>query len=201
MNQFKNTIGICRLKHWMTKVKNVVVLFIILTPPLVSCGPAARAFWGEPQGPKYAVNLDGFWSNWWPENFEDYGITRNSGTDDYYWIIYPHNEIPSNYFLKVQINNYLQTIIAQSSEERYTFNGYVEYYVSETYPTVKSFFKEAYKRNTLNVFPRPQWVENTVKRKAKARITIEKFKKTPLILNCWFDDVGLAIDLTMINWK
>lgn len=199
MNQFKNTIVISRLKNWMTKVKNVVALFIILTPSLVSCGPAAKAFWGEPQGPKFAVNLDGFWSNWWAEYnyFDYYGIVRSNGdmhTDgvsDY--IIYRRGELPSNYFLRIHINNY--------SQDLSTFDGYVEYYVSETYPTVESFFKEAYKRNTLTVFPRPQWVENTVKRKAKARIVIaERYKNAPRVLNCWFDNVGLGIDLLMIKW-
>lgn len=200
MSHFKNTIGTSRLKRWMTKVKNVVALFIILTPPLVSCGPSARAFfWDEPQGPKFAVNLDGFWSNWWAEYnyFDYYGIFRSNGdmhTDgvsDY--IISPREELPSNYFLRIHINNY--------SQDLSTFDGFVEYYVSETYPTVESFFKKAYKSNSLNVFPRPQWVENTVKRKAKARIVIvERYKNAPRVLNCWFDNVGLGIDLLMIKW-
>lgn len=193
MSKFNNTIGINRLKHWVTKVQNVIALFIILVPSLVSCGPAARAFWGdEPQGPKFSVNLNGFWSNWWAEYnyFDYYGISRINDGD---YLIYLRRELPSDYFLRIHINNYSQGLS--------TFDGYVEYYVSETYPTVESFFKEAYRRNKLSVFPRPQWVENTVKRKAKAKIVIvERYKNAPRVLNCWFDNVGLGIDLFMIKW-
>lgn len=116
---------------------------------------------------------------------------HTDGVSDY--IIYPRGELPSNYFLRIHINNY--------SQDLSTFDGFVEYYVSETYPTVESFFKKAYKSNSLDVFPRQQWVENTVKRKAKARIVIvERYKNAPRVLNCWFDNVGLGIDLLMIKW-
>ena len=196
MNQFKNLFGISSLNHWLAKAKNVAAMFVLMSTA-VSCGPVARSLI-ESWGVKYAVNVDGYWSSWWQESFSYYGIYRSNGdmyTDgvsDY--IIYPSGDIPSNYFLRVHINNY--------SKEMSNFDGYVEYYVSEAYPTVKSFFEVAYSRKSLFWFPKKEDFVNTVKRKAKARINVVKeYRGEPQVLNCWFDNVGLAIDLTMVHWK
>ena len=199
MNQFKNLFGISSLKHWVAKVKNIAAMFILMSTA-VSCGPVARSLMGESWGVKYAVNVGGYWSDWWQESFSSYGIYRSAGdmhTDgvsDY--IIYSSGDLPSNYFLRIHINNY--------SKDMSNCDGYVEYYVSETYPTVESFFKTAYRFRGLLWFPEPGGVisENTVKRKAKARINVVKeYRGEPQVLNCWFDNVGLAIDLTMVYWK
>lgn len=187
-----------RFCYQKMRVFNVLTL-ILLASTLLSCGPAGRAFWlGEPSGVKYSVNVDGYWSNWWREDFAFYGIFRScgdvitDGVSDY--AIFPQRELPSNYFLRIHIDNY--------SQNANIFDGWVEYYVSETYPTVKSFFSEAYKGGRLRVFPRPQWSENTVKRRAKATIrVVERYRKNPTVLNCWFDNVGLGIDLTMVSWN
>ena len=198
MNQFKNLFGISSLKHWVAKVKNIAAMFILMSTA-VSCGPVARSLMGESWGVKYAVNVGGYWSDWWQESFSSYGIYRSAGdmhTDgvsDY--IIYSSGDLPSNYFLRIHINNY--------SKDMSNFDGYVEYYVSETYPTVESFFRKAYKSSLgLFYFPKKKGFENTVKRKAKARINVVKeYRGEPQVLNCWFDNVGLAIDLTMVYWK
>ena len=67
---------------------------------------------------------------------------HTDGVSDY--IISPRGELPSNYFLRIHINNY--------SQDLSTFDGFVEYYVSETYPTVESFFKN----NSSLIFPVPK---------------------------------------------
>lgn len=172
--------------------KNVLAL-ILLASTLLSCGPAGRAFWfDEPGGVKYAVNVDGFWGNWWREGFDFYGIVRYNGDlGDY--AIYSRGDLPSNYFLRIHINNY--------SYKGDVFDGWVEYYVSETYPTAKSVFTQAYKGGRLRAFPHPQWIENTVKRRAEATIKVlKRYRNAPTVMNCWFDDVGLAVDITMVKW-
>lgn len=180
-----------RINYRKLKLFNVIVLALFAST-LLSCGPAGRAFWlEEPWGVKYAVNVDGYWSNWWREDFRNYGIYKQGPA---VYLVYPAGELPSNYFLKVQIDYY------NSKDE--DFDGWVEYYVSETYPTVKSFFSEAYKGGRLRVFPRPQWSENTVKRRAKASIKVlKRYRNNPTVINCWFDNVGLGIDLTMVSWN
>ncbi len=101
--------------------------------------------------------------------------------------------MPSNYFLKVQIDYY--------NTKDDVFDGWVEYYVSETYPTAKSVFTQAYKGGRLRAFPHPQWIENTVKRRAEATIKVlKRYRNAPTVMNCWFDDVGLAVDITMVKW-
>lgn len=182
-----------RFCYQKMRVFNVLTL-ILLASALLSCGPAGRSFWlEEPMGVKYSVNVDGFWSDWWREDFRNYGISKHGPA---VFFVYPAGELPSNYFLKVQIDYY------NSKDE--DFDGWVEYYVSETYPTIKSVFTNAYKYKGLRIFPRPssQWSENTVKRRAKASIKVlKRYRNNPTVINCWFDNVGLAMDISMVAWK
>lgn len=184
-------MSIKRFNYQKLKLLNVITL-ALLASALLSCGPAGKAFWLEVEwGVRYAVNVDGYWSKWWREDFNYYGITRSGGGSDY--IVYPAGNVPSNYFLRIHIDNY--------SLNKNEFDGWVEYYVSEFYPTVKSVFTNAYQTKSLVSFPRPQQVVNTVKRKAKAKIiVVKRYKKSPQVVNCWFDNVGLAMDLTMVAW-
>lgn len=185
-----------RINYRKLKLFNVIVLALFAST-LLSCGPAGRVLLGEESGVRYSVNVDGYWSNWWLEDFDYYGIFRScgdvitDGVNDF--AIHPKGDLPSNYFLRIHINNY--------SYKGDVFDGWVEYYVSETYPTVKSVFTEAYKGGRLRVFPRPQWKENTVKRRANATIRVlKRYKNAPTVMNCWFDNVGLAIDVTTVSW-
>lgn len=143
----------------------------------------------------YSCYYDGYWSSWkkFSYGWEIYG--NWSG-----FIIYEKSEHPSNYMFKFQID----TSVPPQQETNYTgggidtwyvYQGVVEYYVTEDYPTIKDVFKRY-------GFPikRPQSYLSTpiVKRTATAIIKTVKrpwnAKKHPKCYNFIFDDVAFGID-------
>jgi hypothetical protein len=191
--------------------KRISILYLfVLIPVLVSCSTQVwQTYVYEKRGFYICYNVSGYWSRWQQNSFTYYGIFRSNGdmhTDgvsDY--IFYPKGEIPSkNYFIRIHIDNYRQDID--------TFIGYVEYYVSDEYPTVNKLFEHIYKvgSNGLYYFPKVNGnaqYPHTVKRKANAKIEIVERYKTgpnrnePSVIYCWFDNVGFNLDLSVVTWN
>lgn len=73
----------------------------------------------------------------------------------------------------------------------YEYSGYVEYYVSDEYPTIEKVLQHFY-------FPmvRPHGDTVRVKRTARATIKIAPYKKEPTCFNIYFDGVGVGISFS-----
>lgn len=117
--------------------------------------------------------LDGYWGQWESISYKIYG--NNSG-----YVIYLGTH-PSNYVFKFQIDSYKAPDKKTIKRHRknnlwYEYSGYVEYYVSEKYPTVRAMLQKygfPFMDNSSGVDGNPR-----VKRTAKAKIQIEPYKKT-----------------------
>lgn len=209
----------------ISKMRISILSLFILIPIFVSCSTQAWQTYVYGKSNFYtAYRVGGYWSKWHKEYFNlydpetyrsnsiAYGINRslqNGGGSDYF--IFDKGEIPSkNYFLRIHIDNYRQ--------DQDAFNGYVEYYVSDEYPTAEKLFEKIYYHiqrgetsgGGLNFFPRVKGnaqYPHTVKRKANATIKIVRRYKAgrnlnePSIINCWFDNVGFGLDLSVVSWK
>lgn len=70
----------------------------------------------------------------------------------------------------------------------YEYSGYVEYYVSDEYPTIEKVLQHFH-------FPMVSPYGDTVrvKRRARATIKIAPYKKEPTCFNIYFDGVGVGI--------
>lgn len=157
---------------------------------------------------------DGYWSGW-----RGYGgswrIVSAKGTFDGFCLYLP-NCHPSEYFFKFYISNpsaYSEQEIKQhyKTKEWLTYNGVVEYYVTDDYPTIKSKLK-AIQQGKLTV----GWIGGdynrrdnkefggiAVKRTAKAEISIQPFKLKHnwRCYNIFFDYVAIGILVTTDELK
>ena len=137
---------------------------------------------------------DGYWGNW--ESIE-FNIRGNySGM-----ILYDPDYHPSYYSFKFTINNFIPPTKDEKkrhikSDEWYQYEGVVEYYVTDAYPTIKDVFK---KFPFPSVCPALHKVEEgqtpCAKRTVKATIRIAPYKDHPKVYNIMFEDVRLGIDL------
>lgn len=96
-------------------------------------------------------------------------------------------------FFSFQISNYVAPTKAQrkahlKSNQWYEYTGYVEYYVSDEYPTAQDIAKA----NEL-VIPNARYdATPKVKRRAYATIKIAPYKKNPYCYNLFFDNIGIG---------
>lgn len=152
---------------------------------------------------------DGYWSGW-----RGYGgswrMVRAKGTFDGFCLYKPENH-PSEYFFKFYISNpsgYSEQEIKQhyKTKEWLEYNGIVEYYVTDDYPTIKSQLK-AIQQGKLhwgwiggdyNRKNNKEFGGIAVKRTAKAEIDIQPFKLRHnwRCYNIFFDDVAVGILVT-----
>lgn len=140
---------------------------------------------------------DGYWGKW-KEQYTRYSNYSNSYYDIYgdysgFSINYKSDH-PSLYCLKFQISSYSPP----SKEEikyhyknkiPFEYSGIVEYFVSDSYPTIKSALKVwgfTYVKNGDS---------NSSKRIANATIKILPYKNHPVCYNLCFEDVAIGIDL------
>ena len=138
-----------------------------------------------------SVYYDGYWSKW--KRQYSYMIYGNySG-----FVVYYESRHPSDYYFKFKIDSYT----APTKEDVkyhyknkiwYEYSGYVEYFINDNYPTIKSSLKAC-------DFPYPTNRPENITRTAKATIKIAPYKKRPRVYNILFEDVGIAMDLG--EWK
>lgn len=164
------------------KLKRLLFLFILIIAPLL-----CRA-----QDGCFLVN--GYWSKW--QNL--YGAEFQGAINDF--VLYPEYQHPSEFFVRVRINNFYLPSKQQIKEHKKTntwfeYSGTVEYYVSNQYPTIESIFKDYVPWGTWkNMYPKLLQMEKEqyVKRTANATIKLAPTKE-PIILNIYFDSVGFGI--------
>lgn len=148
---------------------------------------------------------DGYWSSWHTIYAECYGKYSS-------FILYSSDVHPSNYFFKFTINNYQQPTSKEIKAHRksntwYEYQGTVEYYVHEDYPTIKDVLKkEGFP--FIYYIDKPYWhnwgydaKKPIVRRTAIATIKIAPYKKHPETYNFLFDNVGFAIDMRGNSFK
>lgn len=136
---------------------------------------------------------DGYWETSWRTTSGCKIRGNYSG-----FIIFAEEDHPSKYFFKFQISNYVTPDAStlkyhRKSETWLQYTGTVEYYVSESFPTILDVLRK-------NHFPgiTPTYGEGkqpVAKRVANATIKIAPYKDHPKVYNIWFDGVGVGIDL------
>ena len=162
----------------------------------------------------YAFYYDGYWGKW---SYDSGSAVY--GNYDGFVIFGRYNGHPSKYFFKFQINNYVKPIkkaikYHYKNNIWWEYEGTVEYYISDVYPTMKDFVKEnnRFLRNfdvdgsdyeqklsalrASKMMKGQRFTPIGFKRiTKKAKIRIEPYKKVPRVYNIFTDDCGIALDL------
>lgn len=171
----------------------------------------AFAFNATAQSTSLQLNYyyDGYWSNW--QNYgRPFTTVHAKGIFDGFCLYWCECH-PSEYFFKFYISNpsaYSEQEIKQhyKTKEWLTYNGVVEYYVTDDYPTIKSQLK-AIQQGKLqwgwiggdyNRKDNKKFGGIAVKRTAKAEIRIQPFKLKHnwRCYNIYFDYVAIGITVT-----
>lgn len=147
------------------------------------------------------VAYDNYWGEW--NSFSSNIMFWGNYSD---FIIYDARNHKSEYFFKLKINNYIipsKKIIKQhiKSGQWFNYDGYVEYWVHEDYPTIKDVFKKfgGPKRHNFEgtgIYNKDK--KPIVKRVAQAKIQIlcRKWgKNVQRTYNIFFDDVGYGLTI------
>lgn len=138
------------------------------------------------------IYIDGYWGEWKSESFKSSGRVDN-------FVLYRNEGHPSNFFVRVKIDNYQTPTKADlkshyKSGTWYRYQGTVEYYVTDEYPTIQSILKTPIPWDNW-MFITPEFKSHTscVKRTAKAAINFLPDEYYNLTINVFFDNVGFAI--------
>jgi len=137
---------------------------------------------------------DGYWGQWKKDYSEYLGRGEYKIYGNYSgFIVYYYHSHPSEYIFKFQINNYnppTKDVIKYyyKNEIWHEYSGYVEYFIDNSYPTIKTALK-------LWSFAFVSNRDTSIKKTAKATIKIAPYKKHPKLYNIFFEDVAVAIDL------
>lgn len=143
---------------------------------------------------KQSFNYCGDWSSWQP------GYGKLSHYNDDSGIIL--NTPGGQPYFRFQITNYVAPTKKQLKEhlksgEWFEYTGIVEYSVNDTYPNADALAKAS-----KFVIPNPRTDQTpTVLRKTICTIRIQPYKELPANYNVFFDDVGVAIDISGISFK
>ena len=164
----------------------ILLSCIILSPTKV----VAQKHKGQFQ---YAISINGYWGDW-KSSYIGVGIEKfyfNGAIN--HFVIHSSEEHPSNYVMKVTINDYRLDTDKKSRKQRlkdnvyYEYEGTVEYYTELTFQDFGEY---------THRWPYISW--NTSKGKkhvAKAIIKIQPYKEYPQILNIFFENYGVAISV------
>lgn len=132
-------------------------------------------------------NLNGIWGKWDREILL-YG--SGSVSKAYLYLSQPYE-----FVFHWTIDNYIKPskqLKNQTKKEGkwLQYTGWVEYYVTEQYPTIESLIKSG----KIDYWPNES-TKGAVKRRASAIIKINPdYKSAPTVYNIWFDGVGVGIN-------
>ena len=173
-------------------------IFLTLTLLLIICF-SAFSQWGMATSAK----IHGHWSNWILYDYEnhvsndsfiDMRMQYNDLSNIFIGMTFMRKQDQSwDWFFKFEIDNYVKPDKKtrkqhQKNKSWYVYSGWVEYFVSDDYPTIQDVLEHY-------LFPRMLPKGDTVraKRRAKATIKIAPYKKYPTCFNIFFDDIGVGI--------
>lgn len=150
------------------------------------------------------ANVHGYWTSWQPRN-QYYQYLGTSSNEMKYMISYNRYSKVFNglefrkasanewdWCFKVEIYNYTrpdkkERKAHEKSKQWYEYSGWVEYYVTDEYPTIEKVL-ETYKFPLIS----PTGETARAKRRARATIKIAPYKKEPTCFNVYFDGVGVG---------
>ena len=153
---------------------------------------------------KTCAYVHGYWTNWTTRNV-DYGYLGNSNqlrmmvrynTNTGVLVGMEFRDKYANewdWCFKFEIDNYHRTNKKErkahmKSNQWYEYSGWVEYYVTDDYPTIEKVL-ETYKFPLIE----PNGQTSRAKRRARATIKIAPYKKEPECFNIYFDGVGVGV--------
>jgi len=159
-----------------------IVLYVLLFCPFYLFGQIKVSSW-----------CDGYWGEWFP-------LTSVKVAGDYSgFTLYYNNDHPSQFMFRFQIDSYKETTYKERKTNRkekkwLEYSGVVEYYVSETYPTIEDIIKK--KQFPLISPTTTKEDEPCVKRTTKAKISIEpSYTFYPRNYSIRFDGIEVGIYL------
>lgn len=153
-----------------------------------------------------AAYVHGYWTEWYKRNYNngywfhrDFGMRIQYNRSDNTFSGIEFTEVgkqPWDWCFKFEVDNYIKPDKKTRKQHQkdnlwYEYSGWVEYYVTDEYPTIQKVL-ERYQ------FPMIQPTGETVraKRLARATIRIAPYKKEPTCFNIYFDDVGVGISFS-----
>lgn len=173
----------------LKKLKSLHWIKVLLLVVFIAANPFNLfAQWQE------AFSYKGDWSSWRSGSGSIFHYQDDSG-------ILLKNAGGQTYF-RFQINNYVppskESIKKHyKNNQWYEYTGTVEYYVNDTYPNAEAIAKASH-----FVIPNSRTdVTPSVMRKTTCRIRIEPYKKLPSNYNIYFDNIGVAISISGINFQ
>lgn len=173
------------------------------------------------QTKKFCCYYDGYWSKW-----RSFSAQINGNYNGF--ILYNPWEHPSNYYFSFEIDNRTPPTKKEVKNHYkkdiwWEYQGTVEYYVCDIYPTIKDCFVQFGRplmksdlestdySNKLSILRATRinqqgsfTLKGLTKRTARAKIKIEPYShKTlkPKVYNIWFDGIGFGIDLDRSYFK
>lgn len=174
------------------RVFSMIISSIVIIGSVSSCG-ILRTY-----ADHYSTSFcyKGQWSSWENHYFPTSSYMRDY--DD--WRIYSI-ESPEKDIIGLRLedrggNTYYGFKITNYTRGKGTYEGIVEYYVNDTYPTA-----EALARANTFIIPNFRTDETpSVKRKARATIKIINEEKKPAVFNIWYDNIGVGFDVRNVYW-
>jgi hypothetical protein len=142
-----------------------------------------------------SVNINGYWTEWQYTMLEfnyKYRVETNTLSEI---VLYKSYYNPWEWCMRITIDykkpSRKECFQHKSRNEWYEFDGTIEYWVNEEYPTSRELCK------SISGYPHLNEITGKVKRTASARIRIPPFsyRQGPRVLNIWFDDIALAVCL------
>lgn len=107
-------------------------------------------------------------------------------------VLYTHGNHPSDFCVHITIDNFPAKIDKKEKKRRikkdesYQYNGTIEFYISETAPTIKDWVK------SFGIMtPNPQF-KNAHKVSYPAIIIIKPYKDNPELYMVYFENLGIA---------
>ena len=155
------------------------------------------------------------WNGWDGTGWNKYGLYGSK----HGFRVYENGKRPADFFFRFWITDYKtpdkkDIKMHHKTNTKWIYNGYVEYYICDVYPTFEDCLRELQRPLYEEVLQWPSYKEklalvkaNQIKKTGSfspigykkvtkpAVIWILPYKKYPKVYNIWFDNVGYAIDL------
>lgn len=171
-----------KLKLTNYYLRDLLLLFFTFIPTSLYC-----------QG--ICFNYKGSWSNWESNQVPDISvytdgsgfILKTEGGIDYFEVRIPSYTTPTKEELKEH----------KKQNKYFEYSGYVNYYVSDNYPTALDLAK-----HNMLILPDPRRdVTPTVQRHTNATIRIAPYDNYPEVYNVWFDGIGVGLSIKGIKFE
>ena len=144
---------------------------------------------------------DGYWGKWEERYLKYTGVCDYNLFGNYSgFTVYNSYDHPSNYSFKFEITSYTppsKEMLKYHYKNHipFEYSGIVEYFVSQSYPSIKSALKIWGFTHVKN------GDSDSYKRTVNATIKILPYKKKPQTYNIIFEDVAIGLDLGAWEFK